>query len=121
MTLSQLVIGWFYYGIFYMGLSVFATGVINRAVKRYLTAPLLINAFSIASLLLLFRFTEMTSNQFWYYLLFVYMPIVAASLAYNLLLALFRRDNPFGLMPESPQLFQRQKVDESKQHVSRLK
>lgn len=121
MSLVQLVIGWFYYGIFYMGLSVFATAVINRAVKHYLTAPLLINAFSIASLLLLFCFTQMTNDQFWYYLLFVYMPIVAASFSYNLILSLIRRDNPFGLLPENTPLFQREKVGETKQDVAKFK
>lgn len=114
MNLAQLVIGWFYYGIFYMGLSVFATLVLNRVVKRYLTAPLVINAFSIVSLLVLFRFTNMTGDQFWYYLLFVYMPIVAASFVYNLLFALIRRENPFGLMPENSPVFQNRKVKETK-------
>lgn len=121
MSLAQLIIGWFYYGIFYMGLSVFATAVINRAVKRYMTAPLVINAFSILSLLILFRLTQMTADQFWYYLLFVYMPIVAASFTYNLIRALIRRDNPFGLMPINEKESQKDKVGDTTQDVATLK
>lgn len=101
MTLAQLIIGWFYYGIFYMGLSVFATLVINRVVQRYLTAPLVINAFSIITLFLMFNFTNMSSDQFWYYLLFVYMPIVAASLICNLILAISRKESPLSKMTKN--------------------
>ena len=101
MTLAQLIIGWFYYGIFYMGLSVFSTLVINRVVQRYLTAPLVINAFSIITLFLMFNFTNMSSDQFWYYLLFVYMPIVAASLICNLILAISRKENPLSKMTKN--------------------
>lgn len=100
MNLAQLVIGWFYYGIFYMGASVFATIVLNRVSNYYRTAPLLINAFSILVLLLMYRYTGMSSDQFWYYLLFVYMPIVASSLVFNLGVALIKKENPFGLMTE---------------------
>ena len=35
MTLEQLIIGWFFYGIFFMGLSVLATYLINRVANRY--------------------------------------------------------------------------------------
>lgn len=121
MSIAQLVIGWFYYGIFYMGMSIFATAVINRAVKRYMTAPLLINAFGITALLLLFRFTVMTPDQFWYYLLFVYMPIVAASFAHNIILAVMNKRNPFGLMPEKTEFFQPTKMRQREKEVMRYK
>lgn len=83
MTLSQLIIGWFYYGIFFMGLSVVATILLNRMVKHYVTAPLLINAFSIILLLVMLFLQTMTNEEFWFNLLFRYMPVVIASAIYN--------------------------------------
>lgn len=94
MTLSQLIIGWFYYGIFLMGLSVVATILLNRVVKHYVTAPLLINAFSVVLLMGMLWLRMMTNEQFWYNLLFLYMPVVFASAMCNLVLFIVRKGRP---------------------------
>lgn len=94
MTLSQLMIGWFYYGIFYMGLSIMATMLINRVAKHYYTAPLVINAVSVVIFVLLILCRQMSVEQFWINLCFVYMPIVAASAVCNVVLFLIRKGEP---------------------------
>ena len=88
MTLEQLIIGWFFYGIFFMGLSVLATYLINRVAKRYYTAPLIIILMGMVAL------KQFTADMFLQNYLFTYMPIVAASVTYNLVLFLIRRGRP---------------------------
>ncbi|WIK67140.1 hypothetical protein [Globicatella sanguinis] len=102
MTVSQLIIGWFYYGILYMGLSMMATVIINRVAKHYFTAPLVINAVAVSLLVVLLLLKQFTAEQFWFNLLFVYMPIVAASAIFNLGLFLIRTGKPLKeeIMPE---------------------
>ena len=51
MTLSQLIIGWFYYGIVFMGLSVLATFLLNKVTTKRWLPPLIINAVAILLLL----------------------------------------------------------------------
>ncbi|MBK0348326.1 hypothetical protein JDW15_06705 [Aerococcaceae bacterium zg-ZJ1578] len=94
MSLGQLIIGWFYYGIFYMGLSIMATVIINRVAKRYFTAPLIINAFGVIALMLMLYLKQFTGDQFLTSVFFVYMPIVAASVVFNIVLWLIRRGQP---------------------------
>lgn len=94
MSVSQLIIGWFYYGIIYMGLSMMATVIINRVAKRYFTAPLVINAVAVMIFAVLILLKQFTAEQFWFNLLFVYMPIVAASVIFNLVLYLIRKGKP---------------------------
>lgn len=91
MTLSQLIIGWFYYGIFYMGGAIVVTIMLNRIVKKYTTAPLLLNAVSIISLLAMVYFRQITNEQFWFHLFFTYMPIVFGSSVCNFILFLIRK------------------------------
>ena len=94
MTLEQLIIGWFFYGIFFMGLSVLATYLINRVAKHYYTAPLIINAVAIIILMGMVALKQFTADMFLQNYLFTYMPIVAASVTYNLVLFLIRRGRP---------------------------
>lgn len=102
MSVSQLIIGWFYYGILYMGLSVMATAIINRVAKHYFTAPLVINAVAVSLLGVLLLMKQFTAEQFWFNLLFVHMPIVAASAIFNVVLYIIRRGKPIKeeIMPE---------------------
>ncbi|MBK2402860.1 hypothetical protein [Erysipelothrix sp. strain 2 (EsS2-6-Brazil)] len=83
MTLSQLIIGWFYYGIVFMGLSVLATFLLNKVTSKRWLPPLIINAVSILLLLGLAAKGLVPSNQQAYALYFIYMPVVAASVLYN--------------------------------------
>lgn len=94
MTISQLLIGWFYYGIIYMGLSIVATIIINRVAKRYFTAPLIINALGVLILIVMVLLKQFTLEQFWFNLLFVYMPIVVSSSVFNMSLWLIRKGAP---------------------------
>lgn len=94
MTISQLIIGWFYYGIIFMGLSIMATVIINKVATRYFTAPLLINALGVLMFAVLIYFRQLTVDQFLSNLLFIYMPIVAASACFNGILWLVRRGRP---------------------------
>ena len=84
MTLEQLIIGWFFYGIFFMGLSVLATYLINRVAKRYYTAPLIINAVAIIILMGMVALKQFTADMFLQNYLFTY----------NLVLFLIRRGRP---------------------------
>lgn len=94
MTLGQLVIGWFYYGIFFMGGSVVVTLLLNRVVKRYFTAPLIINACSVGLLLLMLSLKQLTNEQLWFNLFFHYMPVVFASALCNFILFLLKKGRP---------------------------
>lgn len=94
MTLSQLFIGFFYYGIIYMGLSVIATVLINRVVKRYFTAPLIINAAGVIILALMVWLKQMTPELLVFNVCFVYMPVVFASVCYNVILCLIKKGKP---------------------------
>lgn len=102
MTVSQLIIGWFYYSILYMGLSMMATVIINKVAKHYFTAPLVINAVAVCLLVMLLLMKQFTAEKFWFNLLFVYMPIVAASATFNLVMFLIRKGKPLKekIMPE---------------------
>lgn len=93
MTISQLIIGWFYYGIFYMGLSVFATLMLNKVVKNYWLSPLIINAFAVFIFLGMILLRLINGDQLLFNLFYVYMPIVAASVTCNLVLYLHSRLN----------------------------
>lgn len=90
MSLSQLIIGWFYYGIFYMGLSIAATLMFNRAVKQLWLTPLLINALAIIILLVSSAFHMVPQDSVGFSIYFVYMPIVAASVFCNTVIGLYR-------------------------------
>lgn len=85
MTLQQLIIGWFYYGVIYMGLSILATVMINRVTKRWYTAPLIINAIAIIVLMLGVNTGLVVESEHAFALYFIYMPIVFSSFAFNLL------------------------------------
>ncbi|MCQ9209452.1 hypothetical protein [Granulicatella seriolae] len=90
MSLGQLIIGWFYYGIFYMGLSIAATLMINRAVKKLWLSPLLINALAILILLGSRALNLIPESSVGFSIYFVYMPIVVASVFCNLVIGLYR-------------------------------
>lgn len=90
MTLEQLIIGWFYYGIIYMGLSILATVMFNKVAKKWYIAPLIINAIAIIVLLIGANTGFIPQSEQAYALYFVYMPIVFASFAFNGLLELFK-------------------------------
>lgn len=89
MTLEQMFVGWFYYGIIYMGLSVLATVMINKVTTRWYVAPLLINALAIGVLLLAIRLNVVKESEQSFALYFIYMPIVFASFSFNGVKALF--------------------------------
>lgn len=95
MTLSQLIIGWFYYGLIYMGLSVLATYLLNKVITKRWLPPLIINAVAILLLLGLVSKGLVPSNQQAYALYFIYMPVVAASALYNGALSIFDRFHIF--------------------------
>lgn len=95
MTLSQLIIGWFYYGLIYMGLSVLATYLLNKVITKRWLPPLIINAVAILLLLGLVSKGLVPSNQQAYALYFIYMPVVAASTLYNGALSIFDRIHIF--------------------------
>lgn len=94
MTLWQLIIGWFYYGIYFMGLSVVATIMLNKVARRYSTAPLMINAVSIGLLLVLLATKQLTNEQLWFNLFFRYMPVVAASAVFNSVYYIINKGKP---------------------------
>ena len=94
MGLEQLIIGWFYYGIVYMGLSIATTVLINRVVKRYYTAPLIINAVAVILLMGLWSMGQLSADLFWFNLFFCYMPTVVASAGFNLVLYFVRGRRP---------------------------
>lgn len=83
MTLSQMIIGWFYYGIFYMGLSILATHIINKVTKKWYLSPLIINAISIIVLFIGRAINIIPDSEFTFAVYFIYMPIVAASFSFN--------------------------------------
>lgn len=91
MTLQQLFIGWFYYGIMYMGLSVMVTILLNRLTKRWYLPPLIINAIAVIVMLLSIRYDFLPESEQAFALYFIYMPIVAASFIFNLVLMLFNK------------------------------
>ena len=94
MTLETLLIGWFFYGIVFMGLSVVATWLINRVATRYFTAPLIINAVGVLLLMGLWFGGQLNPTMFWFNLCFVYMPTTAASAICNLVLFFVRQGRP---------------------------
>lgn len=91
MTLQQLVIGWFYYGILYMGLSVLATIMINKLVRQWYVTPLVINAIAILVLLLGANAGFIPAEEQAFAIYFIYMPIVVASFGFNLASEVFKR------------------------------
>lgn len=97
MTLSQLIIGWFYYGILFMGLSVMTTIIINRVAQRYFTAPLIINAIGVIGLGAMIGLRQISGDQLLSSVFFIYMPIVAASAVFNFVLWLIRRGAPLNV------------------------
>lgn len=84
MTLQQLIIGWFYYGILYMGLSVFATVMINKVVRKWYITPLIVNAIAISILLFGAKSGFIPAEEQAFALYFIYMPIVVSSFAFNI-------------------------------------
>ncbi len=83
MTLEQLIIGWFYYGIIYMGISILATVMFNKVTKRWYLSPLIINAIAIIILLAGAQLGFIPESEQAFALYFVYMPIVVASFTFN--------------------------------------
>lgn len=94
MSLGQLIIGWFYYGVLFMGLSILATVMINRIATRYVTAPLIINALGVLGLAVMIYLKQLSAEQLLSSFLFIYMPIVAASAVFNLLKWLINKRVP---------------------------
>lgn len=66
-----------------MGLSVMATYLLNRVIKRWYMPPLIINAVAVIILLLSIRFGLLPESEQAFALYFIYMPIVAASFMFN--------------------------------------
>ena len=93
MSLQQLVIGWFYYGILYMGLSVLATVMINKVVKRWYITPLIVNAIAIIILIIGANKGFIPEAEQAFALYFIYMPIVVSSFTFNGCRELFKRLN----------------------------
>ena len=91
MTLVQLFVGWFYYGIIYMGLSILATFMLNKVVKKLWLVPLLINAIAIVLLLIGAKMNFVPYEEQAFALYFVYMPIVFASIIFNLSINIKRK------------------------------
>ena len=89
MSIQQLIIGWFYYGILYMGLSILATVMINKVVTRWYISPLIINAIAIFILIIGAQTGFIPHEEQAFALYFIYMPIVASSFVFNGTRALF--------------------------------
>ena len=91
MNLTNFIIGWFYYSIYYMLFSVFATLMLNRVTKRLWLSPLIINAVSIVLLIVLVKNNLIADGDATYAMYFNYMPIVFASVLLNFLIAIKRK------------------------------
>lgn len=71
--------------------SVFVTMMLNRVTKRLWLSPLLVNAVSVIILLAAAGFGWISGENATYAMYFNYMPIVFASIAVNILIALGRK------------------------------
>ena len=83
-----IIIGWFYYGIFFMAGSVIITALLNKVFHKLYIPPLIINAVS--ALLLIIGFKMGFSNM-GYAMYFNYIPVVVASITYNLTVFIVRK------------------------------
>lgn len=88
MDLFLFIKGWFYYSFYYMALSVFATLMLNKVTKRLWLSPLIINAVSIAILLVLVYTSAISVSGASQEMYFTYMPIVFSSAITNVVLYL---------------------------------
>lgn len=75
-NIKVMMIGWFYYGIWFMAGSVIVTSLLNRVFTKLYIPPLIVNAIS--AMLLLIGFKLGLPNM-GYAMYFNYMPVVFAS------------------------------------------
>lgn len=87
----KFIYGWFYYSTYYMLASAFMTVALNRVTKRLWLTPLIINAVSIAVLLLAATSGWIPTENATYAMYFNYMPIVFASASINVCIGIYRK------------------------------
>ncbi|MDO5089284.1 MAG: hypothetical protein Q4D53_05815 [Leptotrichiaceae bacterium] len=83
-----MVIGWFYYGWLFMACSVAVTALLNRVFNKLYIPPLVINAVSVILLLIAYKVNMKNMS---YALYFNYVPVVIASIVYNISVFIVRK------------------------------
>ena len=84
-NIKVMMIGWFYYGIWFMAGSVIVTSLLNRVFTKLYIPPLIVSA-----MLLLIGFKLGFPNM-GYAMYFNYMPVVFASVMYNFIIFIIRK------------------------------
>lgn len=83
-----MIIGGFYYGIFYMAGSLIVTLMLNKVFKKLYYPPLIINAISV---ILLFVAYKLKMKNMGYALYFNYLPVVWTSIICNFIIFMIRK------------------------------
>ncbi len=89
-----MIIGWFYYGILFMGGSVIATSLLNRVFDRLYIPPLIVNGVSAVLLIIGFKLGFKNMGHAMY---FNYLPAVAASAVFNFIVFVSRKIRKDGM------------------------
>lgn len=83
-----MIIGAFYYSIFYIIGALVITLLLNKVFKKLYYPPLLINAISVILLLIAYK---LNFKNMGYALYFNYMPVVSTSIICNLIIFITRK------------------------------
>lgn len=83
-----MIIGAFYYSIFYIIGALVITLLLNKVFKKLYYPPLLINAISVILLLIAYK---LNLKNMGYALYFNYMPVVSTSIICNLIIFITRK------------------------------
>ena len=81
-NIKVMMIGWFYYGIWFMAGSIIVTSLLNRVFTKLYIPPLIVNA--------MIGFKLGLPNM-GYAMYFNYMPVVFASVMYNFIIFIIRK------------------------------
>ena len=87
-NIKVMIIGWFYYGIWFMAGSIIVTSLLNRVFTKLYIPPLIVNAISAMILLIGFK---LGLPNMGYAMYFNYMPVVFASVMYNFIIFIIRK------------------------------
>lgn len=83
-----MIIGWFYYSSIFMAGSIIVTALLNRVFNKLYIPPLVINAVSVILLLIAYKLNVRNMS---YAVYFNYIPVVAASIIYNISVFIIRK------------------------------
>lgn len=87
----RIFFGWFYYGIYYMAISLVVTLFLNRLTSKLWLPPLIINAICVIVLIGGIKFQMISAEQATFGVYFNYLPVVSTSIVTNLVLFIIRK------------------------------